>query len=387
MPSSKAIRFAVVGVKGYSRSHLQLVQMLAEQGRGQLAASMMVDRAEHPELVSTFESQGVHVYDDYATMLDASKGQVDAVTLPVPIYLHASMAIAALRAGYHVLVEKPVAGSLSEVDAMIAARNASGKQCAVGFQQIYSPMFQSLKQRIVAGNLGKVQRLSIMALWPRNPAYYARNEWAGKLFCRGQPVYDSPFNNALAHQIMNMLYLASPRPQQAAQVARVEGELYRAYDIESFDTGCMRAQTEDGAEIVFAATHACQVTVQPTMKLKAERARVNWHIGGNATITYDDGTVEVIREDTPREHMAHNVADAFSSTVPAPLCTLEIGRAHVACIRTLHDTASIQTVPARFVTQIEGGQRVLDHVLGAVQGTFETGRLFSELDIPFAGIH
>jgi hypothetical protein len=384
MSSDDLVRFAVVGIQGYSRSHLGMVAALAEAGRGRLAASMIIDKADHPESVAQFEQQGVRVFDDYAEMLQACRGQVDVVTLPVPIYLHARMTIAALRAGSHVLVEKPVAGSLAEVDDMIAAREGSGQQCAVGFQQIYSPVFQVLKEYIVAGRLGQVRRIAIAALWPRPRAYYDRNEWAGKLFCEGHPVFDSPFNNALAHQIMNMLYLASLHRDQAASIQRVEAELYRAYDIESFDTGCMRAWTEGGVEVLFAATHACTELLDPVMHLEAGRAQVDWKIGGEATIAYADGSTESIRESSPRVSMAENIADMALGRVARPHCTLEIGRAHVACIDALHRAAPIQNVPRAYVTESEGGQRMIAGVEDAVRTVFHRGQLFSEQEAPFA---
>jgi predicted dehydrogenase len=378
------VRFAVVGVKGYSHSHLEMVQALAQEGLGRLAASMMIDRADHPDMVAEFEASEVRVFDDYANMLDLCPGDVDIVTLPVPIHLHAPMATAALQAGYHVLVEKPLAGSLDEADEIIAARDASGKQCAVGFQQIYSPLYQTLKQYVVEGMLGRVHRIAIAALWPRPPRYYARNDWAGKLFSDERPVYDSPFNNALAHQIMNMLYLASPEPNQAATVAKIEAELYRAYDIESFDTGCMRAYTTDGVEIVFAAAHACDVNVDPVMRLEAERAHVDWRIGGDATISHANGHTEIVPEDVPRMHMIRNVADMVTGAVPAPRCTPEIARAHTACIEALHQATPIETVADQFVSEIENGQRVIAGIHDAVRQVLETGKLFSELDAAFA---
>lgn len=382
--TESTVRFAVVGVKGYSRSHLRYISMLEEQDRGQLVASTVVDRYDHPDAVAELEQRGVQVFDDYETMLRSCRDDVDIVTLPTPIYLHAPMTVAALRAGYHVFVEKPVAGSLAEADEMIDVRSESGKQCAVGFQQLYSHAFQRLKAHIADGKLGKIRRISNIALWPRPPAYYARNEWAGRLSCGGRPVYDSPFNNALAHQIMNMLYLASAQKGSSAHVTSVEAELYRAYDIESFDTGCMRARTDTGVEILFAATHACQTTLDPIMRVEAERALVEWRIGGSPEIKYVDGSTETVPESSPHAAMILNIADAVQGIAPAPTCTLEIGRAHVECIEKVHRAAPIHTVPDRFVSVRVQEQRVIDGVERAVRQAFDTGALFSEQRAPFA---
>ena len=384
------VRFAVVGAIGYSRAHLAGVQALAGRGRGRLAASMMIDKADHPDLVAEFEARGIPVFDHYERMLDACVGLVDVVTLPTPIHLHAAMTIAALARGYHVLVEKPVAGSLAEVDQMIAARNAAARNaaarhCAVGFQAIYSTVIQTLKRYRVEGRLGQVRSIRIGALWPRTPAYYGRNSWAGRLHVDGRPVFDSPFNNALAHQLMNMLYLASPQPGQAATVTRLEAELYRAYPIESFDTGFLRACTDEGVEIYFAASHACAQTVEPSMRLEAEKGSVEWHYLGNATITWANGEIEVVEQPAdPRDEMFENLVDVLDGTATLPHCTLELGRAHVALIDALHRQTPILDVPAHLITEMADGQRVIVGVSDAVIQGMATGQLGSELNAPFA---
>ena len=344
---------------------------------------MMIDAADHPDIVAEMQADGVRVFVDYDHMLASCRGQVDIVTLPVPIHLHAPMSIAALKAGYHVLVEKPVAGCPAEVDRMIAAREASGRQCFVGFQWIYSRAIQTLKRRIVEGAFGQVRRISIMALWPRGPAYYGRNRWAGKLFCDGLPVYDSPFNNALAHQIMNLLYLASPMDGQAAVPANIQAELYRAYDIESFDTGCLRVQTTDGVELVFAATHACQTNVDPLVKLEAEHASLLWDTNDDLVISYADGRTETVSRGDSRHYMFANIVETLSDPGASPLCPLEVARAHVDCIEALHRVARIVPVTPDLLSEVDGGQRLIAGVEAAVRQTFATGKLFSELEVPF----
>lgn len=380
----QTIRFAVVGARGYARSLLRYIDLLQQEGQGRLVASMLRNRPAYPEIADDLEKRGVRVYDDYRAMLDGCASEVDVVALPTAIHYHAPMAIEALHAGYHVFLEKPIAGSLVEVDQIIAAREASGKQCAVGFQQIYSRVVQTLKRYVVEGRLGRLESLRIMALWPRPPAYYGRNSWAGKLIIDGRPVYDSPFNNALAHQIMNMLYLASPEPDRAAYPADIQAALYRAYPIESFDTGCMRVHTDMGVEVVFVASHACPNNIDPVLRLKAEKATAQFHLDGNAHVAFDNGTEETIEWGDFRLDMFHNVLQAVRGEVSAPICTLEIGRAHVACIEALHRAAAIQDVPDEYVSQEEDGLRVIAGVQEAAQEVLATGRTFTELKIPFA---
>jgi predicted dehydrogenase len=380
---TRLARFASVGALGYARSHLAYLRRFVEEGKGELVAVMLIDRADCPEIAAALEEQGTQIYDNYQAMLDSCRDEVDIVFLPTPIHLHAPMSVAAFQAGYHVFVEKPIAGSLSEVDRLIAVRDDKHRQCAVGFQFIYSPIIQTLKRYACAGRLGRIQWMRIVALWPRNPTYYARNNWAGKLYVDGKPVFDSPFHNALSHQIMNMLYLASPQPGKAAYPMKTEAELYRAYDIESFDTGCMRVQTDSDVEVVFAASHACNANLDPVMRIAADEATVDYRIGDRATITYHDGTIEVLEPSDPRAHMFQNVTDVVIGAAPEPLCTPEIARAHVACTTEIHKAAEIVSVTPELVSMGDNGQRVIAGVEEAVRQVFATGLLFSDLDAPF----
>jgi predicted dehydrogenase len=345
---------------------------------------MLRNRPAYPEIADDLEHRGARIYDDYQEMLAECRDEVAMVVLPIAIHYHAPLAVAALEAGYHVFLEKPIAGSLAEVDQIIAARDASGRQVAVGFQILYSHVIQTLKRYIVKGRLGRVESLRIMALWPRTPAYYGRNSWAGKLTMDGRPVYDSPFNNALAHQIMNMLYLASPAPDQAAHPSELEADLFRAYPIESFDTGSMRVRTDTGVEVVFVASHACPNNIDPVLQLQAEKAKARFNLDGNASIQYEDGREEGIEWGDFRMDMFENVLQAIRGEAPGPICTLEVGRTHVECIDALHRRANIRDVPSEYVSEGEEGQRIIAGVEEAAKQVLATGKLFSELGIRFA---
>jgi len=100
-----------------------------------------------------------------------------------------------LAAGKAVMCEKPPAGSVDDLDAMIAARNPEKLPCAVAYQDIDHPATFLLKQRILAGSIGKLRSPSVMACWPRDDKYYGRNTWAGRIRCGAIGVMDSPAIN------------------------------------------------------------------------------------------------------------------------------------------------------------------------------------------------
>jgi len=83
-----------------------------------------------------------------------SRGDVDAVAIATPVATHAPLALAALRAGKHVLVEKPMAAGVAEAHAMVAAARDAKRVLMVDHTFLYSPPVRKMKQLLDAGELG-----------------------------------------------------------------------------------------------------------------------------------------------------------------------------------------------------------------------------------------
>jgi predicted dehydrogenase len=93
---------------------------------------------------------------DYDLEAVLARDDVDAVCVCTPSGLHAPQAVAAARAGKHVLVEKPLALSLADADAMIEAARAAGVLLAVALQRRTDPDFAAVKAAVEAGELGRM---------------------------------------------------------------------------------------------------------------------------------------------------------------------------------------------------------------------------------------
>jgi predicted dehydrogenase len=95
----------------------------------------------------------------YASVTDLLEdGDVDALVICTPNYLHAPQSIAALEAGVHVLVEKPMAMNAGEAEAMLAASRASGALLMVAHCWRFSPEVGWLREQVSEGRLGKIIR-------------------------------------------------------------------------------------------------------------------------------------------------------------------------------------------------------------------------------------
>ncbi len=123
------LNIAVVGVGHLGRHHARILASVPDVN---LVAVVDVNRARADEIAATNRTQALYDYRDVI-------GRVDAVTLAVPTALHAEIGCACLAAGLATLVEKPMARSLAEADALIAAAAQGGAVLGVGHTERFNP--------------------------------------------------------------------------------------------------------------------------------------------------------------------------------------------------------------------------------------------------------
>jgi predicted dehydrogenase len=95
-----------------------------------------------------------------------SRERLDVVSVAVPTRLHAAVALEAVRHGAHVFVEKPLAYTIPECQAMIAAARSAGVHLGVGHIERFNPAILELKRRLVAGELGRVFQIRSRRVGP-----------------------------------------------------------------------------------------------------------------------------------------------------------------------------------------------------------------------------
>ena len=106
-------------------------------------------------------------FADYQSVLERS--DVQAVVIATPTAFHREIAVAAARAGKHVLCEKPMAMNVAECDAIIAAAGNAGIVLQIGFMRRYSESFVQAKERIDAGEIGAVVQVKTLTHGPSYP--------------------------------------------------------------------------------------------------------------------------------------------------------------------------------------------------------------------------
>lgn len=265
----------MVGIGGYG--HYYLEEILKEEAFGRCRLVAAVEPfPENAGLALELKRSGVPILDRLENVF-AADVSVDLVVIASPIHRHVPQSITALENGCHVLCDKPLGAVVQEADRLIRFMGEQpGLKVWIGYQWSFSEAVQSLKAEIRSGRLGRPTRFKTLCFWPRDLAYYRRNDWAGRTQDRdGRWVLDSPANNAMAHFLHNMFFLLGEEAGQSAQPAEVTAEAYRVFPIQNFDSVACRVLTTRGAELLFYASHAVPEAQGPKFHLTCEKADVS----------------------------------------------------------------------------------------------------------------
>ncbi len=372
-------RVALIGVTGYGSVHYTHVVQLAERGLLELSAVVIINPEEAADKVARLQAMGTRIFGSTADLYAAMAGDLDIVFIPTGIHLHEPMTLQALRAGANVLVEKPASGTIDSVRRMLAAERETGKWVAVGFQHISAPEVHVIKKAIVDGDIGRIQSISFLGVWPRSDAYYNRNNWAGKLACNDIWILDSPANNAFAHYTNLALFFGGETFETMARIQTVQAELYRARPIESFDTCSIRYLTTAGFPICCNLTHSSDVSVHPEIRIKGSRGTIFWKQDSSYTITNDDGLELSGKVKQPHEFL-FAAAVAKLDEPDTFLCTLKMAGNQVYCLNAVHMATSPWDIPAAYVTiQPEDGTHCVAGIADSLTQAYQQGKLLSEL--------
>ena len=160
------IRIGVIGTGRAGMIHANNFASGAVPGASIVAIAEPVEQAR----VAAARELGVSadcVYDDYRKLLEQST--VDAVVVVTPTRFHREIVEAAASLGKHILCEKPMAISVSECDSMLKATQSAGVKLQIGFMRRFDVGFQNAKQRIDAGEIGKVVQVRSLTHGPSIP--------------------------------------------------------------------------------------------------------------------------------------------------------------------------------------------------------------------------
>ncbi len=238
--------------------------------------------------------EGVAAYGDYRELL--RRDDIDLVSVCTPPFTHAEITIAALEAGKHVLVEKPMAASLDEADAMIAAARRHGRKLAVVFQYRWRHDWMKAKRLVSDERFGRILFGKVDCLWWRGPEYYAmwwRGTWERE--CGGATI-----NHAIHHIDAFLWYMG-----EAEWVYATMGAVDHDIEVEDFSAAIVR----------FRSGATGQITSTVAARHNLDRIEI---FGSKASLTLPWSVYAVASQPNgfPRANTEHKAAiEAFMADV------------------------------------------------------------------------
>ena len=219
------LNFAILGTGMVAHYHKAAIERNHDSGARLVAVSHYLE-AQFDKKAEEF---GVPCMSFDSILKDNS---IDVICICTPSGQHASQAIASLNAGKHVLVEKPMALSVSDARAMIDCANRNDRHLAVALQRRADPLFKSVKQALMNDDLGELTLGSIVMPYFRNQAYYDQAAWRGTWELDGGGV----LMNQGIHIIDILLWFMGDPVEIQASAAT----LHRNIEVEDIATALLR---------------------------------------------------------------------------------------------------------------------------------------------------
>lgn len=280
----KELRLGIVGLGNMGRAHAHTIRG-GKVPRCRLAA--VCD--ENPGRLEEFDS--VARFSDSAKMI--ASGEIDAILIATPHYSHTTIGIAALKAGLHVLVEKPISVHKADCQRLIAAHKSKKQVFAAMFNQRTDTFYQKIRELVREGALGEIRRVTwTITDWFRTEAYYASGGWRATWAGEGGGVLlnQCPHNLDLYQWIFGM-------PDKVRGFCQIG----RHHDIEVEDDVTAYFEYKNGMTGVFITSTG--------EAPGANRLEIS---GENGRLVYEKGVLSFVRNEIPMTKFSRTTAESFS---------------------------------------------------------------------------
>ncbi len=252
----KELRIGIIGMGNMGRAHANSL-LAGKIPRCRLTA--VCD--QNPEALS--EHSALACFADVGEFLRS--GTVDAVLIATPHYSHTTIGIQALKAGLHVLVEKPISVHKADCQRLVAAHTSKQQVFAAMFNQRTDPNYIKLRDMVQSGELGKIRRINwIITHWFRTFAYYESGGWRATWAGEGGGV----LLNQCPHQLDLWQWIFG----MPARV-RAHCRIGRYHEIEVEDDVTAYMEYADGTTGVFI-TSTGEAPGTNRLEVTAERGRI-----------------------------------------------------------------------------------------------------------------
>jgi predicted dehydrogenase len=186
MRRSEQVGFSVVGLG--SISQVAILPAFAHSKKAKLIALVSGDKQKAVKLAEQFQASQAYGYDEYAECL--RNPQVDAVYIATPPGEHEKYAVAAAKAGKHVISEKPLAATVQQASNMVDACRRNKVLCMTAYRKYFEPSTVMLKKMIARGELGRIDVIHTLFSELRRAGDTSPAWLFSRRLCGGGPLTD-----------------------------------------------------------------------------------------------------------------------------------------------------------------------------------------------------
>ncbi len=185
-PADKQMRWAIVGLGSFAIG--QVIPGFDDAKSSRITALVSGNAEKAAKIAAPLGQPKIYNYENFDSI--ANDPEIDCVYIVLPVGLHAEYTIRALKAGKHVLCEKPMASTSAECVAMIAAAKAAKRQLGVAYRVHFEPTNVEALRRIKAGEIGTMRHVSGDAGFNANPEFPPHKWRLTKALGGGGSMYD-----------------------------------------------------------------------------------------------------------------------------------------------------------------------------------------------------
>lgn len=244
------------------------------------------------------KDKAIKYYIDYKKMIEQNK--LDLVAIATESGNHAEIALYCIDHGINCIIEKPIAMSIQDADAIIRRAEENGVKVSACHQNRFNVAVQEMRKAVEAGRFGKLSHGSVHVRWNRNEGYYTQAPWRGKWASDG---------GALMNQCIHGIDLL--RWMIGDEVEEVYGQTRRQFHdyLEAEDVGMAVVKFKNGAiATIEGTTNVYPQNLEETLYLFGEHGTVK--IGGTSTNNID---VWQFADETEADHKNKGLEEATSN--------------------------------------------------------------------------
>jgi predicted dehydrogenase len=273
---------------------------LRDLGNSELVAVSRADASRAEAFAAEFGARRWHA--DWRDLVNDP--EVEAVYVATPVHLHAEQALAAAKAGKHVLCEKPMALNAAECAAMNAAAEANGVRLGVAYYRRFYPAVERVAEILRSGELGEPVLAQMNAFERFDPAPDHPRRWLlDKNLSGGGPMFDFG-----CHRIEVLLNLFGP----PVRVRAVTGNVLFKREVE--DTACAVFQFERGTQAVLSVTHAAHEP-RDTLEIFGSLGSVRADVLNDGRLRVKTAAGERVESHPPHANVHQPLIDDFARSV------------------------------------------------------------------------